>query len=63
MAAPSMFHELGERLGALQHIMSFWRFRFPSDVESHITIEEMIDLLNDFEASVTFDNQLTRSAA
>ena len=63
MAAPSMFHELGERLGALQHIISFWRFRFPLDAENHISIEEMIDLLNDFEASVTFDTDLTHSAA
>src|SRR5262249_7920229 len=27
--APRMFNQLGEHLGALQHIVSFWRFRFP----------------------------------
>lgn len=63
VAAPKMFHELGERLGALQHILSFWRFRFPRDAEHRISIEEMIDLLNDFEASVTFEDNLARSAA
>jgi hypothetical protein len=29
MKAPMLFYELGERLAALQHVVSFWRFRFP----------------------------------
>ncbi|WP_339933579.1 hypothetical protein [uncultured Brevundimonas sp.] len=46
--APSMFSRLGEQLGALQHIVSFWRYRFapgraPADVG------ELIDILMDFE--------------
>ncbi len=63
LSAPEMFHELGERLGALQHIMSFWRFRFPIGVNRSISLDEMIDMLNDFEVSVTFESDRARSAA
>ena len=31
LKAPAMFNELGERLGGIEHILSFWRFRFPGD--------------------------------
>ena len=29
MSAPHLFLELGEKLGAISHIVSFWRYRFP----------------------------------
>lgn len=50
--APTLFYELGDRLGALQHIVSFWRYRFPSGERPRIETEELLDLLADFEASV-----------
>ncbi len=31
LKAPSLFTDLGERLGAVEHIISFWRFRFPTE--------------------------------
>ena len=30
LCAPYMFLELGEKLGAISHIVSFWRYRFPA---------------------------------
>ena len=30
LSAPHMFLELGEKLGAISHIVSFWRYRFPT---------------------------------
>ena len=59
LQAPQMFHELGERLGAVQHIVSFWRYRFPDDRPCKITADELVELLGDFEASIAlegFDN-------
>ena len=53
--APGMFHELGERLGAVQHIISFWRFRFPAGSRQRITADELYDLLADFEYSLSFE--------
>ncbi len=50
--APMLFARLGERLGAIQHIVSFWRFRMKSD-RSAPGAEELLDLLGDFETSLS----------
>jgi hypothetical protein len=55
LRAPALFHELGERLGAIQHILSFWRYRFPAGVRQQITGDELSDILADFEVSLNFD--------
>ncbi|MFI4973197.1 MAG: hypothetical protein ACHP84_01510 [Caulobacterales bacterium] len=52
--APRLFAELGERLGSVQHVVSFWRFRFPEGARQKIGAEELVDLLADFEASLSF---------
>lgn len=51
LEAPQLFWRLGEQLGAIQHIVSFWRYRFnarrtPPDAA------ELLDLLRDFENSL-----------
>ena len=49
--APMLFARLGERLGAIQHIVSFWNFRMhPKSPQP--SAEELIDLLSDFENSL-----------
>ena len=55
LSAPNLFYELGERLGAIHHIVSFWRFRFPNGGLKRIGAEELVDLLADFETSLNFD--------
>ena len=55
LKAPTLFFELGERLGALQHIVSFWRFRFPEGARLSIAGDELVDILADFEFSLSFD--------
>ena len=50
--APILFARLGERLGAIQHIVSFWRFRMTGD-RSAPDAEELLDLLADFETSLS----------
>ena len=55
LKAPGLFYELGERLGGVQHIVSFWRFRFPEGSRLKIGAEELFDLLADFESSLSFD--------
>lgn len=52
LRAPGLFHEIGERLGAVQHIVSFWRFRFPEGEKQVINADELVDLLSDFENSL-----------
>ncbi|MES2860502.1 MAG: hypothetical protein V4701_03485 [Pseudomonadota bacterium] len=50
--APILFARLGERLGAVQHIVSFWRYRVtPGKLAP--SADELIDLLSDFELSLS----------
>lgn len=55
LQAPDLFHDLGERLGSIQHILSFWRYRFPEKARRQVNGEELSDILADFEASLNFD--------
>lgn len=54
LGAPSMFSDLGERLGAVNHIASFWRFRFPFGRPPFIGAEELAEIFMDFEDSLSF---------
>jgi hypothetical protein len=48
LSAPYMFLELGEKMGAISHIVSFWRYRFPADKPGVIDAEELGTILQDF---------------
>ncbi|ADK99349.1 hypothetical protein [Brevundimonas subvibrioides] len=51
LEAPSLFARLGDQLGAIQHIVSFWTFRFGP----HATpagAEELMDIFMDFETGL-----------
>ena len=52
LRAPQMFNELGERLGAVEHIVSYWRFKFGSRQGELITPEDLTDIFKDFEGSI-----------
>jgi hypothetical protein len=49
LKAPALFNALGERLGAIEHIVSFWRFRFPGEKTSSIAPDALADIFKDFE--------------
>lgn len=53
--APALFNELGDRLGAVDHVISFWRFRFPTGKPAMITGDELADIFTDFEFSLNFE--------
>lgn len=48
LSAPYMFLELGERIGAISHIVSFWRYRFPVDRQPLVDAEELTTIFQDF---------------
>ena len=62
LAAPKMFMSLGEQTGAVQHIVSFWRYRFPPKRPSPISPEELMDIFMDFEDSLVFLNDPSEPA-
>jgi hypothetical protein len=56
LSAPELFKALGERLGAVEHLLSFWRFRVPVGSRTLMSTEEMIDIFSDFESSLDVVN-------
>ncbi len=55
LEAPTLFQELGERIGALQHIVSFWRYRYRGLPGARMPTEELFELFNDFTQSLSFN--------
>lgn len=51
LEAPSMFQSLGEQIGALQHIVSFSRYRFGKKA-APLGSDELMEILMDFESSL-----------
>ncbi len=47
--APAQFLPLGEALGAVKHIHTFWSFRFPEKTALRLEAEEFQDVLQEFE--------------
>jgi hypothetical protein len=46
-----MFLELGEKLGAISHVVGFWRYRFPQDGRgAPIDAEELSTIFQDFSS-------------
>jgi hypothetical protein len=50
LSAPYMFLELGEKLGGISHIVSFWRYRFPQGTPSTVDAEELSAIFQDFSS-------------
>jgi len=58
-----MLMALGEGTGVVSHIASFWRFRFPKGKPLEATVGELLDILQDFDASLGGDLPGTLAAA
>ncbi|HEX4534322.1 MAG TPA: hypothetical protein VH000_08830 [Rhizomicrobium sp.] len=50
LKAPAMFITLGERVGTISHIVSFWQYRFGSRGMKTADADELIAIFNDFES-------------
>lgn len=57
LAAPGRFVDLGDRLGAVNHLVSFWTFRFPGSMRAFVTADELADIFLDFEQGLTFSKR------
>ena len=51
LRAPGMFIFIGEAIGVIQHVESFWRYRYPRTPAS-IEADEAYEVFQDFEASL-----------
>ena len=52
LQAPAMFLKLGEKLGVIDHIVSFWSYRFPAGHRNPPQALELMDMFLDFEESL-----------
>jgi hypothetical protein len=50
LSAPHLFLELGDRMGAISHIISFWRYRFRPGVPPRADADELCAIFQDFES-------------
>jgi len=50
LSAPYMFLELGEKLGGISHIVSFWRYRFPQGSPAKVDADELSAIFADFSS-------------
>lgn len=53
--SPEMLVALGEGAGVINHIASFWRFRFPKSRPLEVNAGELLDILQDFESGLGSD--------
>lgn len=53
--APTLFVQVGARLGVLSHIQSYWTYRFPPHARIAYDYDELNDLLQEMAASLEFD--------
>jgi hypothetical protein len=52
LKAPSLFLEIGEKVGGLSHVASFWNYRFPNAMSKSAEPDELIVLFSDFAQSL-----------
>lgn len=63
LSAPYMFLDLGEKLGAISHIVSFWHYRFAPGSATVIDAEELSALFQDFSSGFAEPLKTGASAA
>jgi hypothetical protein len=52
LRAPEMFIPIGEAVGVLQHIETFWEFRFPPGAPQLLTADEAFEIFTDYDATL-----------
>jgi hypothetical protein len=52
LRAPEMFAALGEKVGVVSHIASFWRYRFSNGGKATTHVEDALDIFQDFETGL-----------
>ncbi len=52
LQAPARFSKLGEELAAVDHMVSFWQYRFPITRAPKVSVDELATIFRDFEAGL-----------
>jgi hypothetical protein len=57
LGAPKLFLQIGEKMGALSHIISFWNYRFPDGASLVADGSELLAIMQDFSKGLHIKNQ------
>jgi hypothetical protein len=57
LSAPALFLEIGERMGCLSHITSFWQYRFPVGSARCADADELVAIFEDFLRGISQDGE------
>ncbi|HWY61526.1 MAG TPA: hypothetical protein VNW15_06470 [Rhizomicrobium sp.] len=55
LSAPTLFLEIGEKMGAMSHVTSFWQYRFPPGAPKTADADELTTIFQDFTRSFGLD--------
>jgi hypothetical protein len=53
LSAPKMFLDIGEKMGSMSHITSFWNYRFPIGAPRGAEADELVAIFQDFAKGLT----------
>lgn len=57
LKSPALFLSLGEGCGLISHIATYWRYQFAKGKPLHADVVVLLDILQDFEASLGSDEE------
>lgn len=63
LAGPKLFMDLGNKMGVISHIVSFWDYRFPKGGELDIDSRDFESILRDFNSSIENEKKNLNFAA
>ncbi len=63
LKSPELFLSLGEGCGLISHIATYWRYQFARGKPLHADAVQLVDILQDFEASLGTIDELAQIAA
>jgi len=58
LGAPQLFLDIGDKMGAISHITSFWNYRFPQGAPRAAHVDELVTIFQDFTKGMAADMQL-----
>jgi hypothetical protein len=56
LKSPALFVNLGESVGGISHIVSYWEYRFPRGRPARAAPDEVLEILQEFEGSFVSAN-------
>jgi hypothetical protein len=58
LGAPKMFLDIGDKMGAITHITSFWNYRFPQGAPRAAHADELVTIFQDFTKGMAADVEM-----